>query len=177
MNRLLNDVACTPHPQTLQRVARVLGVSDTWLTADARPRELTPLAREELLHCVRTLGALARGLRIDARTEPNARRARGGYRVRGRSLCGFGLLDGDVVSVKPLQRSSLRGAVGSIVLFRLNGALYLKQLTVTRGGVVVLRSAQTGYEPITLHAADDFEPLGQVVASVRNLVGRGKINR
>lgn len=160
----------------------MLGVSKAWLTADVSQRELTPVEQEELLGCVSTLRRLVRGARIDARAEPNVRPepkrrvphalrvsgARHTYRVRGRSLAGFGLLDGDLVFVKPLPRGTrVHAATGAIVLFRLNGALYLKQLTVTAGGVVVLRSALAGYDPIVIGAGDDWTLMGRVVVSVR----------
>jgi SOS-response transcriptional repressor LexA len=184
IDRLLNDSRREPGGRTLERVARVLGVSRSWLTADVAQRELSPVEQEELLRCVSALRRLARGARVDARAEPNARPARGHrmppslrglggrhvYRVRGRSLSGFGLLDGDLVSVQPLPRGSrLHAAVGALVLFRLNGALYLKQLTVPERDVVVLRSAFAGYDPIVIAGDDDFALLGRAVASMREL--------
>jgi transcriptional regulator with XRE-family HTH domain len=184
IDRLVNAPRSAPSPRTLQRVASVLGVSAAWLAADVPQREPTPGEWEELRRCVRALRRLGGGARIDARAEPNVRRARGRrvprafaglgarevYRVRGRSMAGFGLMDGDVVYVKPLTPERLRGAVGRVILFQLNGALYLKQLTVGTHNAVALRSAHAGYEPITLRPGDQWIPLGQAVASMRELV-------
>jgi SOS-response transcriptional repressor LexA len=128
---------------------------------------------------------LARGARTDVRRKPNVRRvsraavpqpfekqgARDVYRVQGASLSGFGLMDGDVVYAKPLARRAMRAAVGSMIVFALNGAFYLKRLTIAPGGVIELRSAHPGYDPMKLRPDDNFELLGQIVASVRQFHG------
>lgn len=183
IDRLLHDPTREATPPTLKQVARVLGTSASWLTADPSQRALTPEEHEELQRSLQTLRNLARGRRIDARTHPNAVRApdrrvprpfaalgaRHAFRVRGNSLSGFGLLDGDTVFVKPLMNGNaqIRGAVGSLVLSQLNGALYLHQLTIAPGNAVVLRSAHTGFDPLTIAPDDDWKLLGQVVASAR----------
>lgn len=184
IHRLIHDPGRHPSPHTLVRVARVVGTSVRWLTADASQRELTTTEREELLQCVQTLRSLARRHRIDPRSDPNvvrepARRvprqfaalgARHAYRVRGGSLSGFGLLNGDVVYAKPSSGhriGDVRDAVGSLIVSRISGVLYLKQLLVTAGGVVVLRSAHDGYDPLMIGADDDWTIMGKVVGSMR----------
>jgi SOS-response transcriptional repressor LexA len=90
------------------------------------------------------------------------------YRVRGHSLARFGLHDNDLAYVKPTE--NLRDAVGSVVLAHLNGALYLKRLTVGAGGVVALQSACDGYDALIVRHDDDFKLMGRVTASAREML-------
>ena len=189
IDHLLAGDTVRPAPRTLARVSRALGVSTAWLTANASQRRLTAAEREELLHRVRGLAALAGGVRtsrrsVDPRAEPRLRRererrvpqqfrmlrARHVYRVRGEAESPFGFRDRDLVYVRPLHRGNIRSAVGGIVVVEWQGALLLKQLTVGPRGVVILRSAYSGYRPITVGPAEECRPLGQVVASVRYFV-------
>jgi len=96
--------------------------------------------------------------------------ARHVYRVIGESMSRFGLHDADLLYVRPLTRGNARSAVGGIVVVSLNGALFLKQLTVGSRGKVALRSGRSGEYCVTITPGDDCRPLGQVVASVRCLV-------
>lgn len=185
IQRLLTEPRRVPRARTIASVAEILGVPPAWLTADTPQRQLTATEDAELRQSVRTLRALARGVRTDVRRKPNLQRvaraavpqpfrahgARDVYRVQGASMQGFGLMDGDLVYTKPLHRRAMRAAVGSMIVFALNGALYLKRLTIAPGGVIELRSAHPGYDPMTLRAGDEFEPLGEVVASVRRFHG------
>ena len=172
----------TPSAHTLEKVAAVLGVTPAWLTADLPQRRLTETEHEELLQCVETLRALARGARNDVRAEPNVLHERGRavphqfklqggrevYRAQGASMSGFGIVDGDLVYAKRVDRFAVRNAVGSLVVLRLNGALYLKQLTVAPRSRIVLRSAHPGYDPLPIRAGDRFELVAQVVVSARD---------
>ena len=81
------------------------------------------------------------------------------------SLAGFGVLDGDLAYVRPTGR--VRDVVGSLVVVRVNGKLYLKRLLVAPRGVVMLVSAAGGYEPMVIGKTDAFALLGEVVASSR----------
>jgi SOS-response transcriptional repressor LexA len=180
--RLLSDTTAEAHPTTLRKVTRALGVSASWLTAEGtRQRALSAEETDELQRCVATLHAIALGARADSRSEPNVRResklqtpahaivngAAQVYRVRGHSLTRFGLLDRDLVYVQPTE--NLHDVVGCIVLLQLNGALYLKRLTVGPRGVVTLLSACEGYDPLIVRAGDDFKVMGRVTASVREM--------
>lgn len=167
IGRLLQVGQQTPAATTLEAVARSLGVTAAWLEPDDARRELTASESAELRRCVRILRAIARGTRIDARTVPNVQpeTTPEAYRVIGDSLARAGLLDGDLVHVRPAERA--RDVAGALVVARLNGSLYLKRLMVATGGVIVLRSAADGYEPIVIRRADAFTLLGEVVTSVR----------
>lgn len=179
--RLLRDTTAEAHPTTLKKVTHALGVSQAWLTAGGSRQALNPDETDELLRCVTTLHSIALGTRTDPRSEPNVRRelklrvpvhvrasgARQVYRVRGQSLARFGLLDGDLVYVKPTE--NLRDAVGSVAVVQLDGALYLKRLTVGAGGIVALQSACDGYDVLVVRADDDFRVMGRVTTSVREM--------
>jgi SOS-response transcriptional repressor LexA len=179
--RLLQGSTADPLPRTLTKVADALGVSPSWLTVGTPPRALGVVEAGELQRSLKTLRALALGERIDARGDPNVRPepkrrvpgrfrragARQVYRVRGHSLVRFGLHDKDVVYVKPAD--SARATVGKIALVTVNGALYLKRLTIGAGGVVTLLSACDGYDPLIIGPDDDFHVVGQAVAAERDL--------
>jgi SOS-response transcriptional repressor LexA len=77
----------------------------------------------------------------------------------------WGLLDGDFVYIRPAER--VREVVGALTVFELNGALYVKRLTVARRGIVMMLSANDGYDPFAVRAQDEFKLIGVVVASVR----------
>jgi len=181
---VLTGITRTPRPSTIETIVALLGVPKAWLFADTPQRQLTEIEYKELRQCVRTIRALARGLRADVRARSNVERetrlrvphqlklrgAREVYRVRGASMSGFGLMHGDLLYVKPLDsRFAVKAAVGAFVVFRLNDALYLKQFTVGTRGRIVLRSAHTGYDPMTIRPGEKLELLGRVVASVREL--------
>lgn len=182
VGRFLDDPNFEPQAATLAKVTSALGVSESWLTAGGtRQRALNAAETDELRRCVTALHALAVGKRLDPRSEPNVRResklrvpahlrstgARQVYRVRRSSLTRFGLLDRDLVYVKPTK--NVRETVGSLVVVQLNGALYLKRLTVGAGGVVVLESACDGYDALVVRADDEFRMIGIVAASLREL--------
>lgn len=169
----------TPAAGTMRAVARAAGVSVAWLHPDDAGRTLSDAETDDLGRCLRTLRSIARGSRIDARTVPNvsaepARRvphgfrvrgARQVYRVRGDSLARAGLLDGDLVYVRPTDR--VRDVVGAHVIARINGTLYLKRLRVAARGRITLCSDAGAYQPIVVSATDDFALVGEVIASVR----------
>lgn len=179
ISRLLHDGRQTPAAGTLRAVAQAAGVSVAWLRADGARRTLSDAETDDLRRCLRTLQSIARGRRLDARTVSNvrpepARRvprafrlhgARQVYRVIGDSLARAGLLDGDLVYVRPAGR--VRDAVGAHVVARLNGALYLERLTVTARGRIALVSDAEGYEPIVVHARDELALIGEVIGAVR----------
>jgi SOS-response transcriptional repressor LexA len=120
-----------------------------------------------------------RGLRTDARAEsnlslvktptvPHEYKLAGACsvgRVRGPSLSRWGLLEGDLVYIRPEER--VRQVVGALSAFELNGATYLKRLTVARRGIVTMLSANDGYDPFAVRAQDEFKLIGVVVASAR----------
>ena len=178
--RLLEGSTSDPLPRTLTKVADALGVSTSWLAAGGAPqRALGATEAAELQRALKALRAIALGQRIDARGDPNVRPeprrrvpgrfrragARQVYRVRGPSLRRFGLLDRDLVYVKP--EASPRATAGKIALVTVNGALYLKRLTIGAGGVVTLLSACDGYDPLVIGPGDDFTVMGQAVAAER----------
>ncbi len=180
--RLLSDPTVEPQPTTLTKLTRVLGVSTSWLTAgDTNQRTLNAAETAELQRCLATLHALSIGTRIDPRSDPNVRResklhvpshlrsggARQVYRIRGPSLTRFGLLAHDLVYVKPAV--NVRETAGTLAITQLNGALYLKRLTVAAGGVVVLHSACDGYDALVVREEDELRVIGRVTASVREM--------
>jgi SOS-response transcriptional repressor LexA len=167
IGRLLDDSHQTPSRRTLEAVARTLQVTTAWLEPDDARRTLGGTETAELRRCVRVLRAIARGTRIDARGEPNVRPEPEShtYRVVGNSLARFGLLDGDLATVRPMER--VRDVAGALAVVRLNGSLYLKRLMVWIEGAIVLRSAADGYDPILVGPADAFALVGEVVSCTR----------
>lgn len=179
---VLSGQTRSPLARTLEKMAALLGVPSSWLCADAPPRKLTETEHEELLQSVEILRRLALGPRTDVRATASlmretkvavthqfkARGAREVYRVQGACMSGFGFVHGDLVYVKPLSaRFAMRSAVGSFVVFRLNDVLHLRQLTVATHARIVMRGAHPGCDPLTIDTGDKFEPVGQIVASVR----------
>lgn len=173
IGRLLRDSSQTPSLRTLDAVARSLEVTTAWLEPHDARRTLGGTEAAELRRCVRVLRAIAHGTRIDARDEPNvlAEPESHTYRVIGNSLERAGLLHGDLATVCPTER--VRDVSGALAVVRLNGSLYLKRLKVWIEGVIVLRSAADGYDPIVVGPADAFALVGEVVALTRLYSPRG----
>lgn len=84
-------------------------------------------------------------------------------RVRGDSMTGAGLLDGDLVVV---ERNAATKP-GDIVVAVVDGEITVKTLRATRGGKFFLEPANSAYEPI--HPKGSLEILGVVVGSFRKM--------
>jgi transcriptional regulator with XRE-family HTH domain len=89
-----------------------------------------------------------------------ARGARLIFRAEGDSMNGAGILHGDFLFVRPIR--DLRGATGNIVVCRLGGATYVKQLEIDAGRIR-LNSRNPRFAPIDVDEDDDFELIGIVV--------------
>src|SRR5215475_12303131 len=83
-------------------------------------------------------------------------------KVRGDSMLGRGILDGDYVMVTP----SARAKDGDIVAARLGGEATVKTL-MHRGSSIMLESANDGEHPIEVGPRDDFAVLGVVCGVFR----------
>jgi len=83
-------------------------------------------------------------------------------KMRGASMTGRGILDGDYVMVTP----SARAKDGDIVAARLGGEATVKTL-MHRGSSIVLESASDSEQPIEVGPRDDFAVLGVVCGVFR----------
>lgn len=84
--------------------------------------------------------------------------------VRGDSMEGMGILDGDLVLVEPAGQDAIRN--GEIVAARLGGESTVKRY-FERDGKVVLEPANPGYAPMLVHEFEDFTVLGRVTGLFR----------
>jgi repressor LexA len=84
--------------------------------------------------------------------------------VRGSSMEGMGILDGDLVVVEPASERELRN--GEIVAARLDGGATVKRY-FARKGEVVLEPANPDFAPILVTDHDDFAVLGRVTGLFR----------
>jgi repressor LexA len=83
-------------------------------------------------------------------------------KVKGESMIGRGLLDGDFVMVSP----SARAKDGDMVAARLGDEATVKTLS-HRGGTIVLEAANAGERSIEVGPRDDFSILGVVCGVFR----------
>ena len=83
-------------------------------------------------------------------------------KVRGDSMTGRGILEGDYVLVTP----SVRSKDGDIVAARIGDEATVKTIT-HRGPTIVLEPANDAERPIEVHADDDFAVLGVVCGVFR----------
>ncbi len=84
--------------------------------------------------------------------------------VKGDSMQGMGILDGDRVLVEPVEEEDLQN--GEIVAARVDGDATVKRY-FANGGKVVLEPANPGYAPILVHEYNDFVVLGRVAGLFR----------
>lgn len=87
-------------------------------------------------------------------------------RVRGDSMVGVGILDGDVVIVRRQRTASN----GEIVVARVGDEATVKMLRIGRGSVE-LRPANPTYQPIVIRPPDELVLLGRVIEVRRYLDG------
>jgi repressor LexA len=83
-------------------------------------------------------------------------------KIKGDSMLGRGVLDGDFVMVSP----SARAKDGDMVAARLGDEATVKTLT-HRGGTIVLEPASPGERPIEVGPQEDFAVLGVVCGVFR----------
>jgi len=81
--------------------------------------------------------------------------------VKGDSMIGAGILDGDRVIVK--QQATAEN--GEIVCAMINGEATLKRF-FKKGGVVTLKAENENYDPITI-SGGDFRIVGRIVGLMR----------
>ena len=96
--------------------------------------------------------------------EPELFRARPDYllRVRGMSMQGAGIVDGDLLAVK--QAREARN--GQIVVARIDDEVTVKRLQ-QRAGRVELLAENPEFEPIVVHAGQEFAIEGLAVGLIR----------
>ena len=84
--------------------------------------------------------------------------------VKGESMKGMGILDGDLVVVEPADPEDVEN--GEIVAARLDGEATVKRY-FAKDGKVVLEPANTDFAPILVHEHEDFTILGRVTGLFR----------
>ena len=88
-------------------------------------------------------------------------------RVKGDSMIGAGINDGDIAVID----RSREPHDGSIIVAYINNEFTIKYLDLTHKaeGYIELRPANEAYSPIRINPDDDFEVWGVVVFTIRNL--------
>ena len=84
--------------------------------------------------------------------------------VKGDSMEGMGILDGDLAVVEPSELDEIRN--GEVVAARLDGEATVKRY-FAKDGKVVLEPANTDFAPILVHEHEDFTVLGRVTGLFR----------
>ncbi len=84
--------------------------------------------------------------------------------VKGDSMTGAGIEDGDLVVVEPADTDDVRN--GEIVAARIDGEAAIKRY-FARDGKVVLEPANPAYDPIVVTEHEDFSVLGRVAGLFR----------
>jgi repressor LexA len=86
--------------------------------------------------------------------------------VRGDSMEGLGILDGDMVLVEPVDEAEVDN--GQVVAARMEGEATVKRY-FRNGEKVVLEAANKKYAPILVHEHEDFTILGRVHGLFRQI--------
>ena len=89
-------------------------------------------------------------------------------RIRGDSMVGDGIYDGDIAVVD----KGLEATHNDIIIARLNDAFTIKRL-VQEGDIVLLLPSNPRYQPLLITQETDFEVWGVVRGVVRVLIDRG----
>jgi repressor LexA len=86
--------------------------------------------------------------------------------VKGDSMEGLGILDGDLVLVEPVDEDEVEN--GQVVAARMEGEATVKRY-FRNGEKVVLEAANKKYAPILVHEYEDFTILGRVNGLFRQI--------
>jgi DNA polymerase V len=89
-------------------------------------------------------------------------------RIRGDSMVGDGIYDGDIAVVD----KGLEATHNDIIIARLNDAFTIKRF-VQEGGITALLPSNPHYQPLLITQETDFEVWGVVRGVVRVLIDRG----
>lgn len=174
------------YPPTLRELAAGLGLSGTravekHLAALERKGRLTrgegsralQLADRGVGRKVPIIGRVAAGAPLLAQENRvgeltvDADLARGGcflLKVKGQSMQGAGILDGDLVLVRP-QRDA---ETGEVVVALLEGEATVKRL-VKKDGRVTLKPENPDFKPLLVRQDESFQLVGKVAAVLRLL--------
>jgi SOS-response transcriptional repressor LexA len=174
LSRILNAAHQRPSLDTVARIAHAVHANVGWLLGE-RGFALSARQLAELRQVVEFLNTTlldAPPPRVIVRPNPNAIRvtervpkrfaslgARLAFQITDDSMSGAAIADGDLLFVKRMR--SLSAADGQVVVARVNGVLFAKQLEA-RGGVLRLLSRNERYAPLDLRQ-DEIELLGVVV--------------
>jgi repressor LexA len=90
--------------------------------------------------------------------------------VKGDSMVGVGIDDGDLIVVEPVGESDVRD--GDIVAVRVDGDSAVKRFFGSNGDVI-LESANPAYAPIRVREHEDFTILGRVAGLFRRMARQG----
>jgi SOS-response transcriptional repressor LexA len=176
LSRILTAAHERPTLDTIVRIARALNESVGWIL-DEPSFYLSADDQRKLHEAVRVLDASLRsaGRRRTVRPESNAIAvaanreiprafaalgARLVYEAAGDSMIGAAIADRDLLFVKPTKNTA--EAMRRIVVCRLGGDEYVKQLDV-RNGHIRLLSRNERHGPIEVRDRADFELIGIVV--------------
>ncbi len=157
MNRLLaNDAAQKALREPVRQPVRA---KSPRRVADASPRRRrpeSPRVTREPRHPADEVLSLPNEVIPETHFRRGARRV---FRVITDALIGAGILDGDVIFVRPSL--DLTAADGEIIVCRLDGALYVKRLDL-RGHQTALLSANPRYPDVVVRETDNFVMIGVV---------------
>jgi SOS-response transcriptional repressor LexA len=178
LSRILNAVDVNPSFETIVRIAHAVNENVGWLveepgftlSGDQLKKLMTTfdfLESTLLKASVPPLAAAASAApnaaaekESDIPRREHARGARLVYRAVDSSMSEAGIADGDVIYVKPT--SDLRAADGLVVVCRVDGAEFVRQLEIGAGRIRLL-SRNRRYAPIDVTRNDHFRLIGIVV--------------
>jgi len=86
--------------------------------------------------------------------------------VKGDSMTGAGIENGDLVVVEPVDRDDVHN--GDVVAARIGGEAAIKRY-FARDGKVILEPANPEYDPILVNEHEDFHVLGRVSGLFRHV--------
>jgi phage repressor protein C with HTH and peptisase S24 domain len=173
LSRILNGHIAEPSFETIVSIIHATGESvgtllgERGFALDAKERQsLAEMARflQRALPAAATgsddeePNARVRGRAPEMPSDMHARGARLVCKAVGDSMIEAGILDGDLLYVRPVR--GLRDAAGKVVVCSVGDATYVKQLEIKAGRIRLL-SRNAAFAPIDVD--DDFELIGVVV--------------
>lgn len=159
----------------LRKIANLLGQPMSYFLSLEEELRLSPAIAEVLTDLSVTVlpvyGPVPAGRPVFVMEKPNEyikvptdflKSARFGVRVRGDSMVGLGIHDGDILLVRPQNTADH----GDIVIARIDGEEYtIKRLNI-KNGKPILEPANPRYSPIV---SEDLHIVGKAVRVVRDL--------
>lgn len=159
----------SPNPEKIKKLAEVLNVSVEELIGESIPEDTADTFYIPILGTV-PAGNPVEAVEFHEGNLPLSKEYRNsvdfGLRVKGNSMIGASILDGDIVFVKQSKDAQNK----QIVVAKIDGEATVKRF-YRNGESIILKPENNDFEPILVNKDSDFRLVGVVTGLLRKDIG------